>query len=910
VALPHTIPARASAASDLGVMPANSQLTSVTLTFNMTDAQQAALTQLLIDLQNPSSPRYHQWLTPEQFGAQFGLSTQDMATVSTWLKSQGFTVTETARGSNFITFSGTAGQIQKTFGTSIHSLAIDGETRYSNLTDPVLPAALASIVTNITGLNDFKPKSRARTRVVKLDAADTTGLHPQFTSSISGNHYVAPGDFYTIYNEAPLLTTACGANLCTGIGVGAGTGGGYSIAVMGRTDINLTDVTAFRTAAGLCTTVSATCPNPLPTVVLNGPDPGTITGDLAEASLDVEWAGATAPNAKIVYVNTGENAGGVFASLLYAINHNLAPIITISYGDCEQNVAAANLSAYNQYFQQANAQGQTIVGPAGDSGATDCDYYNYPAVGGLAVDYPASSPFVTSAGGSSFNDGTGTGATSYWSSTNNSYGGSAVGYIPETIWNESSATNGLAAAGGGASAFFTKPYWQVGLTPADFSRDVPDIALNSASNHDGTLYCVSGSCVNGTFRASDGQTLSVVGGTSVAAPSFAGVLALIEQSTGSRIGNAGPMLYALGNSTYRTNVYNDTISGNNLSPCITGTPNCPTGASIGYSAGPGYDQVSGWGSVNVYNLATKWSVVPPISAGTTIGQTLSKTTLTTSSPACGTSSNTLALSISVATAGSPPTGTVQLLVDNVATGSPIALSGGTATTSFSTASLSSGGHTITAVYSGDTVNASSKGYIPTDVVSGTAPDFLFTPCTASASAVSGGSAPGIVFTVAPVNGFTGTVTFTATTTDSVTAGFVFTPATVTINSTGSATTSLVLQAFVAKAVTATGQHKLHAANQESPKAPWYTAGSGMALASVLLLVMPRRRRWGALLAVVLSVGALSAVGCGSSSSSTTTTTTPTTTNAAPGTYNLLVTASATTSTGVVNHSSTLTFTVR
>src|ERR1700682_152369 len=166
VTLPHTTPAKASAASDLGVMPANSQLTSVTLTFNMTDAQQAALTQLLIDLQNPSSPRYHQWLTPEQFGVQFGLSTQDMATVSTWLKSQGFTVTETARGSNFITFSGAAGQVQKAFGTSIHSLVVNGETHYSNLTDPVLPAGLASVVTNVSGLNDFKPKSRARTQVV------------------------------------------------------------------------------------------------------------------------------------------------------------------------------------------------------------------------------------------------------------------------------------------------------------------------------------------------------------------------------------------------------------------------------------------------------------------------------------------------------------------------------------------------------------------------------------------------------------------------------------------------------------------------------------------------------------------------------------------------------------------------
>jgi subtilase family serine protease len=908
VAVPHTIPARALAGSDLGAAASDRELSSLMLTFSYTDAQQAALTQLLTDLQNPSSPRYHAWLTPEQFGAQFGLSTDDLAKVSSWLTSQGFKITGTGRASNYVTFSGSVAQADKAFGTSIHNLTIDGEAHFSNVTDPVLPTALASVVTNISGLNDLKLRSRARTHVVKVDAADTTGLQPKFTSSVSGSHFVAPGDFYTIYDVNPLLASSCGSVPCNGIGVGAGVGGGFSIAVVGQTNISLADVTAFRTASSLCTTVSATCPNPLPTVRLYGANPGTSTSDLGEALLDVEWSGAVAPNANIVYVNSNN----VFTSLINAINDNLAPVISISYGNCEVALGQATLTQINQYMQQGNAQGQTIVGPAGDAGATDCDADNYPALSGLSVDFPSSSPYATAAGGSMFIAAD----SAFWSAANGTNAGSAVGYIPETVWNESSSTVGLAAGGGGASSYFAKPYWQTGTTvPNDFSRDVPDISLNSASGHDGSLYCVSGSCVTG-FRAADGQSLSVVGGTSVAAPSFAGILALVEQKIGSRIGNAGPVLYALANSTSSATVFHDIVGGNNNSACTAGTKDCPSGGSIGYTATAGYDLATGLGSVDVYNLATKWTSVTPPTAGTAIGQNITSTSVTTSSATCGTVSSTLALTVRVASAATStisPTGTVQLLVDNVASGSPVALVGGSATISFSTAGVASGGHTISAVYSGDVNYTTSKGSLTTDVVSSTKADFAFTPCTATTTIKSGGVAPAVVFTVAPVNGFTGSVAFTASSADSLAATYSFSVTPLVISSTASGTTSFVLTASASNATTTNSLYKpTSSAKTEMPRAPWYIGGSGAALASVLLLTIPRRRRWGALLAAVLSVAAFGVMGCGSGSGTLASNTggTTTTTNATPGTYNLRVTATATTSAGVVVHSTNVTFVVQ
>lgn len=872
VSLSDSVAPRARAATDLGAAPLNQQLSSVTLRFSMTTAQSAALDQLLAAQQNPASPLYHQWLTPEQFGAQFGLASADLAQVKSWLASKGLTVTETARSATWVTVSGSVAQVNAAFGTQLHTLSLKGETHIGNLSEPTLPSALAGVVGGITGLNDFKLQSRAR---VKQMAADP--LKPLFTSATSGNHYIAPGDFYTIYDVTPLLNSSIN-------------GTGITIAVMGQTDISLTDAAAFRSASGL--TANA------PTVKLYGTDPGTSSSDIDEAMLDVEWSGAVAPSASILYVNSTDVVG---TSLNQAITNNLAPIITISYGDCEANWGSSYLNIYNQLFKQANAQGQTIVGPAGDSGATDCDYNATTATNGLAVDFPASSPYVTGLGGTMFNEGTGTGATSYWSGTNGTTGGSATSYLPEAVWNETAADTILlgyastfASGGGGASAFFTKPAFQVGTgVPSDSARDVPDVSLNAAASHDGYLFCSQGLCTNG-FRNASGY-LDVVGGTSVATPTFAALLALVEQKTGSRLANANPVIYGLANSTYYGNVFHDVTTGNNSQPCTAGTANCPGGGSIGYSATAGYDLATGWGSVDAANMVNYWSQATP--AGVANIGAVSTTTLAESAfnVVAGTS---ITLTATVSGSGTTPTGTVQFLVDNVASGSAVTLSSGFATYVLPTASLSSGVHTVTASYSGNTVYAGSIGNTQVDITSASAADFSLTPSAATITVKSGATAAALGITLKSLNSFAGSVAMTASVTpgSSLAATYAFSVNPVVLTANGSGTTSFTLYAYQSGSTTTTGQAKTGLVQQASntPAMPaWYAAGSGISVAGLLLLILPRRRKWSGLLLAVLSVGVLGASGCSNGtilSNGGSTGTTTTTVNSTPGTYNVVITA--------------------
>ncbi len=893
----NTIPARAKRATDLGEAPGSRRLESVTLHFNLTAAQQAELNQLLQDQQNPNSPNYHQWLTPAQFGARFGLSGADLSKVTSWLTSKGLKVVDVAPSANDITVSGTVSQVEQAFNVSIHAMSENGEQHIANITDPQLPTAIANIVTGITGLHDFKPKARARASVV-----------PRFTSSQTGSHYMAPGDFYTIYDVNQLISNS------------SINGSGISIAVIGQTDISTSDVAAFRSASGLdgaaCTTSNLSACNLPQAVNVPGHVNGIVSGDIDEAQLDVEWSGAVAPKATIMFVTVGAAQSlSVVDALNYAINNNVAPLITISYGNCESGWGQAQLNSINQKLQQANVQGITVFGPSGDSGATDCDVAP-PADFGLTVDFPGSSPFVTSAGGTMFNEGSATGTTAYWNSNSSSStanAGSAISYIPETVWNESTPSS-LGGGGGGVSSYFAKPAWQVGSgVPSDSARDVPDVSFNAASAHDGYLFCSQGSCTNG-FRNSSGN-LNVVGGTSVASPTLAGVFALLEQylggGTANRIGNANPMIYGLANSTYYGNVFHDITSGNNNSSCQQGTPNCPNGGTIGYSATTGYDLATGWGSLDVYNFVTKWKLVTPTGTGGTTGSALSSTAVITTGSLCSNSSGSIPLAITVSNASGTslgaPTGTVQILVDNAAvTGAnTAALSNGTASFTLNTTSLSSGGHTISVVYLGDGTYAASKGSLYVDVVSSSQKDFALTPCTASATARSGSAASGLTFTLTPANGFTGAVTLTANANTSVTASYAFSPATVTISSGSPVTTSLVLTASQAS-----GSGNPLAARNARPSfgnVPWYISGSGATLACVMLFTVPRRRRWGALLAFVISVAAISAAGCGSSSSSTTAGGGNTNTqNATPGTYTINVTATS----GSLIHTSTVTFTVQ
>ena len=717
IAVAHSVSPRALAATDLGEAPADRILPSVTLRFSMTAAQSSALDTLLAAQQNPASPLYRQWLTPEQFGARFGLSTADLARTTAWLQSQGLTVTGVARGQSFITVSGTVASLNAAFGIRLHTIQLKGEQHIANLTDPTLPSPLAAVVGTITGLNDLRLKPHA---------------HPHFTSSISGNHFIAPGDFYTIYDINPLLT----ANV---------NGSGVTIAVAGQTDIQLSDMAAFRSASGLTA-------NP-PTVKLIGADPGVpTTDDQVEASIDVEWSGAVAPAASILYVNSTDVFNG---SLTAIIDQNLAPIATISYGNCESGFGSSDINSYNQLFRQAAAQGQTIAGPAGDSGATDCDYQTSVASQGLAVDFPASSPYVTGVGGTMFNEGSGT----YWSTTNGNFSGSALSYIPEAVWDESDS-DGLSAGGGGASTFFGKPSWQIGTgVPADSHRDVPDLAFNAAAAHDPYLICQGGSCTNGYRDANN--DLDAYGGTSISTPAFAAMMALLEQQLQTRVGLANPTIYALANSTYSTNVFHDVTTGTNDSPCTIGSPDCATVVEvcnsqsntgkgcIGYNATTGYDIASGWGSLDVFNFVNNWSLVSPFGP-TTTGTNASATTVVPSSTSV-TQHTTLTLTATVASAASgittTPTGRAELTLDGVETGSPVALTGAHATFTYDTSSLSLGSHTFGVVYSGDSTYQGSTASVTIAVVTG----------AATTTSLSAG--PGTVTALQ-------TVTFTATVTSS------------------------------------------------------------------------------------------------------------------------------------------------
>ncbi len=473
----HVHPA-ARPENDQGRVSPSLQLSYATLTLAPSAAQQSALDQLLADLQNPASPNYHHWITPEEYAQRFGAPDSDLNTLSTWLQSQGLKVDSVARGHNSIAFSGTAAQFEAAFQLEIHNYLVNGETHFANAAEPSIPAAFGGAVTGIRGLNDFRMKPASRLR-----------LHPDYTSS-RGVHQIVPNDLATIYDVNPLY--AAGIN-----------GTGQKMVIAGQTEINLSDIEQFRSMYGL----PANDPQPL--LVPGSRNPGISSMDLPEADLDLEWAGSVARNAAITYVY----AEDVMTSVEYAIDQDLAPVVSVSYGSCEPETLSTDLSAFRSWAQQGNAEGITWFAASGDNGAADCDDQTNP---GLAVDAPGSIPEVTDVGGTEFVEGSG----QYWSSTNSSTGASALSYIPETTWNDSAADGEPSASGGGASVVFAKPSWQTGPgVPSNNARNVPDVALSASADHDGYYVFTSGA-------------LQIYGGTSVPAPSFAGITVLLNQHLG------------------------------------------------------------------------------------------------------------------------------------------------------------------------------------------------------------------------------------------------------------------------------------------------------------------------------------------------------------------------------------------
>src|SRR6267154_1455483 len=583
----------ARAENSRGAVEDSLAMPRILLLLKRSDQQEAALQSRMEAQQDKSSPNYHAWLTPDQFGKQFGPADADLQAVTDWVNAQGFQNVRVAAGRSVIEFSGSAGQVMRAFGTQIQSYAVNGTLYVANSTEPQIPAALAPVVAGVVSLHNFPRKSHARFLGQFRRTAGKTGLEPLFTfpNPFSGMNFygLGPGDFDTIYNSKPLIATG-------------NDGTGQTIAIVGETNLKVQDVQQFRKMFGLPANFDST------NVVLNGEDPGiTSIGEEGEADLDVEWSGAAAPGATVKFVVSASTpaSAGIDLSALYIVEHNLAAVMSESYGACEKVLGSAGNAFYNSLWEQAAAQGITVVLASGDGGSAGCDNFHAEQVAtqGLAVSGLASTPFNVSVGGTDFDQVNNWAA--YWNPTNDPTGTSAMSYIPEIPWNENCAQIGLTGCGatapdgsvnivagsGGASSLYGKPKWQMGVAgmPNDNHRDQPDISLFASPGFDGTgyVYCQSDQTISGASTCDLNASTSIldfgiIGGTSASAPAFAGIMALVNQkqattaSPAPRQGNANYVLYALakkaGASCTSTAaeaagcIFNDVTKGNGVLP--------------------------------------------------------------------------------------------------------------------------------------------------------------------------------------------------------------------------------------------------------------------------------------------------------------------------------------------------------
>jgi Bacterial Ig-like domain (group 3) len=654
-----------------------------------------------------------------------------------------------------------------------------------------------------------------------------------------------------------------------------------------------------------------------PTIVLvpNSGSSTTYTNDEAESDLDVEYSGAVGKGASIYFIYVGNNQNySVWDSIQYAVDTRVAPIISTSYGDCETDMSSSDYTSLNGILAQAAAQRQSVVAAAGDDGSTDC--YGDTTLSSslqmaLAVDFPASSQYVTGMGGTEFPaaDVTAPNATYWAQAVGSDVITSALSYIPEQIWNDdatcvqfvSAGGLPLCSGGGGASVLTPRPTWQTGVPgiPSGSYRLVPDISLDASAINAPYLFCssdsqstgINGSCSNG-FRDSNNQYLTTAGGTSFDAPIFAGMLSIINQKTNSTgQGVINSTLYSLAsNATIYASAFHDIISGNN--ECAAGSTYCSSAGSSAYGATTGYDEASGLGSLDFDHLLNSW---PTTLAA---GLSSSTTTLTSgsSTPTVG-ASDVITITVAPAVASSTaeiPTGSVTILVDGSSQGSSLMLSGGIATYSFS--SSTSGNHVIRATYSGDSTYAGSIGSIVLNVGGSSGSGSGSFTLSATNLSVAQGNSGTSTITLTPQNGYTGTVDWTISTdsTALATACYNSIPNT-TISGTAPVSVSFTTGTNPSDCASAqytgtTGKRKLVSAPtaRNMPPIP-FRAPAAITFTALLCggLFRRRSRALSLLCAIVCLTGlGLSLSGCGSTATSST--------SVPQGTYTIYIAGSDTT----------------
>ena len=689
----------ATRAADRGPVSEDSPANRMLLLLKRSPEQEVQLHTYLESLQDANSPNFHKWLTPAQFGAQWGPADSDVAAVTTWLQSQGFTVAGLSPGRVAIEFSGTTGQLKQAFQTEIHTYFVGGEVHHANNSNPTIPLALSPVVAGIATLNDFHPRAPVKHGPSGIYNTTTHQARRALTSSSGSENflYVGPSDAATVYDTPiPSLNPNYSGTPVDGIGA--------TIGVIGEANINLSQNANYRKLFGL--------PANTPTVVIDGGVNPGINSDSVEFYLDTQVSNGIAPGAKLYfYTSAGTDVDyGIDLAVLRAVDDNVADVLSLSWEECEAYLGASGNYFVNAIWEQAAAQGISVSVASSDSGSAGCDNFDTQteAISGLQVNGWSSTPYNISVGGTDFSglaapDGNGGNFQNYVSLTSDSATlRSANKYIPEAPWNDSVANfpiGGLAtneglpqddqnivAGSGGSSNCITgyvqsngipvcsggyaRPSWQSAPgVPPGTTRDIPDVSLLAGNGVDFAAWAI---CTDQDYT-SEGQLLvdctpgsnglpsdefyiSAVGGTSAAAPAFAGVLALVKSATGQRQGQADHVLYNLART--HPAVFHDIVSGNISVPCVAASPNCAKNRAgyyfeSGFDAGAGYDLATGLGSIDTALLIANWA---------NAGLTATTTTLT-ATPISIVHGTPVTMDATVTGAGGPPQGDVALVAN-------------------------------------------------------------------------------------------------------------------------------------------------------------------------------------------------------------------------------------------------------
>lgn len=705
ITLQGTVHPLAQARYDRGIVNESMPAARLLLILNRPPEREAAFRQLLKELHTPGSPSYHHWLTPEEIGSRFGPADADVNAVAAWLDASGLRVSRVSKARRFVEFSGTVGQLNAAFHTQIHEYSVNGGLHHANTTALAIPSALAGIIKAVAPLDDF---SRPAPQFVVSGKGEYDGVErrfePEFTVPMAGTPFyaLAPADFATQYDLGPLLSSGL-------------TGTGVTIGIVNESNIDLNLAAEYRSVFGLTS-------NPVQ-VVIDGEDPGE-NDSATEAYLDVEMAGAAAPGSTVdLYISAGSDfQDPLLLAAVRAIDDDQADILSVSYGGPEDGDPV-----WDELWEQAAAQGQTVMVASGDLGQAQ-SYYFIQQVNGLA-----STPWDVAVGGTDFyysDYASGApSAASDWNATNDpTTKGSLKAPLTEQVWNDPFGLNAVSneldegqdgAGGGGASSCATsnstqgcvggypKPSWQTGQgVPADGVRELPDVSLFAADgpNYSAVAICAEeGDC---TPDASGNFSVFLVGGTSASAPGMAGIMALVDQKYG-RQGQADYTLYPL--AQQQPAAFHDITLGGNWDLCGF-PPDCDLGAdnlgpywgeSTVYSATPGFDLASGWGSVDAAKLVNNWSAISFRTTTTTLA--VSPTQVTHGANV------TLTADVAAASGSGTPTGAVAVLSNSTLPSNKgqteISLAGGSGSTTVNF--LPGGTYRLTAQYGGDGVFSGS-----------------------------------------------------------------------------------------------------------------------------------------------------------------------------------------------------------